>query len=325
MRHKPDDRSACLLIHAALLCALVAILNFAIELKDREIYRLYFDALDTCDGLACLLISDDLRSPVFLSLLIGAHRLGISLDALFAGVSAFSIATIARSLQHTNATTAATRFLYLTLFLGVWLYLIQVKLCLAVALYLASGAASRRWLRVALIALSVLVHESILFVLLLAWLWHSPKLSASALRLALPFALLGLLSIAVLHSLGVLEAAWQRVEHYNELVSVGDVPAIARTSAVSALLLGVAATGVLLHLNGELSLKLLGWMAVPWLTLIAFANNEVFALRLSELALLHLLLVVPLSRKTLAVGRVSFAVLGVLFGGLVFVKDVVLS
>jgi hypothetical protein len=325
MRHQSEYPSAGLLIGVALLCALVLALNFALDLKDREVYRLYFDALDSCEGLACLAISDDLRSPVFLGLLIGSHKLGVGLDTLFAAISIFSVATIARSLNARADDAAALRFLHITLFLGVWLYLIQVKLCLAVALYLASRTTPRASLRVALMVLAILVHESILFLMLLAIVWCPPALNRRNIRLALPIVLTVLLAAAALHSLGVVETAWQRVEHYRDLVSAGDVPSISRTGGVSVLLLCIAVAGLLLHLFGEFPLKVAAWMALPWLTFMALAGNEVFALRLSALTLLHLLLVVPLSRRPAAADRALLSLIGIAFGTLVFIKDIALA
>jgi hypothetical protein len=308
-----------------IVCLAIVTLNVTADLKDRELYRVYYTSLDVCDGLACLLVSDDLRSPVFLGLIVAAHRFGIGIDVLFIAVSLLGASLLANALRQSPEGQASSRFLLISLALGTWIYLIQVKLFLAIALYLAAHARKHTWVRAALMLAAVLTHESILFLIALHYLWQPSRFAINARWVAAIAVLVAGLVAFVGATTNVVETSMERIAHYNELVSQGEVTSISRTSIVAGLLLLFGLTGVGLNVFGRASLKTMTWMMLPWLVFMALAANEVFALRLSALALLHALLVVPMALWPGHPARLSLVLVTATFGAVTLVKDVLMA
>jgi len=311
-----------------LLCALVAVLNHVAALKDREVYQNYYESVGSCDGLACMLISDDVRSPVFLSLIVLGQRAGLEFNLIFTLISVSSIILFAAALRRTRLDRADLRFVLISIGLGTWLYLIQVKLFLAVALYLYSKSCRRRSTRIALIIASVLTHESMLFFLALDFLWRPREWRLSIRSLAL----LAIFATALMVSLGAASNIFlnvaEKIQQYNEYAGQGDVPAMSRLSPFAAFFFMFGLIGLLrlrVAPGGAMDvarLKAAIWMFLPWALLMVFASNAVFAVRLSELALLHALLVVPIGGDYRMPSRLLLLVFATTFGALTFVRDV---
>jgi hypothetical protein len=325
MRDQPERPSHGLLIPWLVACVAIFTLNYTFELKDREIYRLYYDSLQSCEGWACLLISDDLRSPVFLGLVIGAQRLGIDINLLFSSIAAFSVTVIALSLRRLPQGHAGTRFLLISLALGAWIYLIQVKLCLGVALYLLAQSRRTAGWRIALTIAALLTHESVALLVVLQMMWETGH-ARRWLRPALAATVVVVLLLAFSgEGVNVLQSGWERVVHYNELMAQGEVHPISRLSVVSALMLAFLMAGAVLNVFGHLPLKGFVWLAMPWLAFLALAWNEVFALRISALVLMHAMLVVPLSARRGSPATLGMLLVALLFGAFALTKDVLLS
>jgi hypothetical protein len=310
------------------LCALVAVLNQVAVLKDREVYQNYYESVGSCDGLACMLISDDVRSPVFLSLIVLGQRTGVDFNLIFTLISVSSICVFAAALRGMHLEKADLRFVFISLALGTWLYLIQVKLFLAVALYLYSKSRRRRWLRVALVIASVLTHESMLFFLVLDFLWRPRewRLSMRSLALLAIFATLLMVSLGAASNIFLNVA--EKIQQYNEYAGQGEVPPMSRLSPFAAFFFMFGLIGLLrlrVAPDGAVDatqLKAAIWMFLPWALLMVFASNAVFAVRLSELALLHALLVVPITGDYRMPSRLLLLVFATTFGALTFVRDV---
>jgi len=259
-----------------------------------------------------------------LSLILGAHRIGIGIDVLFACISLGSTALIANALQTLDPDRPATRFLLISAALGTWLYLIQIKLCLAIALFLAAQAASRQAVRMVLLLLAVLTHETVLFLLLLHYLWRPSLDWRGSISVASAALLMGALLALIPEVSNVVGSSLERLSHYNELASTGEVGSISRTSFIAALMLTFAVAGWLLNAFRRVSLKTAGWMSMPWLLLTLLAFNEVLALRLAALALLHVLVVVPVLGGRWHPWRFSLVSASAAIGLFAFYKDVLL-
>jgi hypothetical protein len=310
------------------LCALVAVLNHVADLKDREVYQNYYNSVGSCDGLACMLISDDVRSPVFLSLIVLGQRTGLEFDLIFTLISVSSICLFAAALRGTRWDMADLRFVFISLALGTWLYLIQVKLFLAVALYLYSKSRRRRWVRIALVIASVLTHESMLFFLALDFLWRPREWRLSIRSLALLAIFATLLMVSLGAASNIFLNVVEKIQQYNEYAGQGDVPEMSRLSPFAAFFFMFGLIGLLrlrVAPGGTTNvgqLKAAIWMFLPWAVLMVFASNAVFAVRLSELALLHALLVVPIAGNYRLPSRLLLLVFATTFGALTFVRDV---
>lgn len=314
-----------------LLCGFIALMNQVAELKDRDIYVYYYDSLDSCEALGCLLISDDVRSPIFLSIIILGHRLGLSLEIVFTLISTFSLYLFTRGVRDSLGAEATARYTLITLGLGTWLYLIQVKLFLAVGLYVYARARPERWLRIVLTVASVLTHESILFFIALYYAWQPKELRIS-MRSAIILAVLGAVLLAYLGaSTNVFLSSLQRIQKYNEYAAAGVVPTLSRLGLFSAsfFLFGlVSIIRMKVSARGTISwlqLKTMVWMFLPWTLLMVFASNAVFAIRLAELALLQALLVVPIGTDYRLPSRIALLLFCAGFGALTFVRDVLLA
>src|SRR5687768_4837105 len=70
-------------LQIAIVCLFIAVMNQIAELKDRDVYEHFYGLLDGCTGLGCLLVSEHVRSPIFRSIIVFGHRLGVSFDLLF--------------------------------------------------------------------------------------------------------------------------------------------------------------------------------------------------------------------------------------------------
>ncbi len=324
---QPRGRSSTWLL-AFVLCALVAVLNHVASLKDREVYQNYYSSVGSCDGLACMLVSDDVRSPVFLSLIVIGQRAGLEFNLIFTLISVSSILLFTAALRKTGEQAADLRFVLISLGLGTWLYLIQVKLFLAVALYLYSRVCRRRWARIALLIASVLTHESLLFFLALDFLWRPREWRLSIRSLALLAIFATLLIVYLGAASNIFLNVVEKVQQYNQYAAQGDVPAMSRMSPFAAFFFMFGLIGLLrlrLAPGGAVDvaqLKAAIWMFLPWVVLMVFASNALFAVRLSELALLHALLVVPIARDYRLPSRLLLLVFATAFGALTFVRDV---
>ncbi|HET9447961.1 MAG TPA: hypothetical protein VFO35_16975, partial [Steroidobacteraceae bacterium] len=126
----------------------------------------------------------------------------------------------------------------------------------------------------------------------------------------------------------VFVSALERIKHYKEIAAQGEVPSMSRLSPFSAFFLMLGAIGLLrLRVSSAgtaraLQLKAAAWMFLPWVMVMIFASNAVFALRLAELALLHALLVVPLGNDYRLPSRLLLLAFAAMFGALTFVRDV---
>jgi hypothetical protein len=312
----------------AVLCGFIAVLNHVVDLKDREAYQNFYAALSSCEGAACLLMTDDVRSPIFLSLLILGQRAGLDFNLLFTLISVASLWLFAVAMRVLRDDHGDLRFVLISLALGSWLYLIQVKLFLALALYMYGRTRRQQWLRIMLAVAAVLTHESMLFFIALYWLWQPRKWRISFGSLTLFMLLAALLIVYLSTASNVFVSAFERIQHYNEIAAGGEVPSMSRLSPFSAFLLMLGAIGLLrLRLPGAATistqqLKASAWLFLPWVVFMIFASNAVFALRLAELALLHVLLVLPLGHDYRLPSRLLLLVFATAFGALTFVRDV---
>lgn len=310
----------------AMLCGFIAVLNHVVDLKDREAYQNFYAALSSCEGTACLLMTDDVRSPIFLSLLILGQRAGLEFNLLFTLISIASLCLFAAAMRVLRDDHGDLRFVLISLALGSWLYLIQVKLFLALALYMYGRTRRRQWLRITLAVAAVLTHESMLFFIALYWLWQPRKWRISFGSLMLFMLLAALLILYLSTASNVFVSAFERIRHYNEIAAGGEVPSMSRLSPFSAFFLMLGAIGLLrLRISATVStqqLKACAWLFLPWVVFMIFASNAVFALRLAELALLHALLVLPLGHDYRLPSRLLLLVFATTFGALTFVRDV---
>ncbi len=324
--------SPSVLLQVAVWSFLILALNQIIELKDREIYRLFYESVGSCSGLECLLISVHVRSPIFLSLLVAGERMGFNFDVLFSLISLFSLWLAAWAMMRkVDDQSAAARFTLMSLTFGPWLYLIQVKLFLGLALFLVARQSIKTSHRVAFTVASVLTHETILLVVLLDYLWK-PTNVRTAIKAGFVLLVLAALLVAFLgETTNIFATAIERIGHYRDLVAQGEVSSIPRISVISGLLL-LFALSYLLSLKGALSgvvekarFKSAVWMFIPWFIFLAFASSEIFAIRLSELALLHAFWVVQLARDYTYPSRLALLVVATGFGTLTFLRDVVVG
>jgi hypothetical protein len=317
-------------LHGLAVCVFIVVMNQAFELKDRSVYEHFFGSLDSCQWLGCFLISDSVRSPVFLSLIIGGQRLGLSFDMVFTLISLLSVALFARAFRDSTDPAASSRFALISLTLGAWLYLIQVKLFLALALYLFAQGRSHRWVRIALIVASVLTHESMMFLIALHFLWRPSEFRISIRSIAILGTLVAMIAIYFGATSNVLVSTLYKIQRYNEFSASGDVPAMSRVGMFSALMLLFGMVGLLgfkFAGPGRVSIfqiKVIAWMYLPWVLLMVFAANEVFAIRLAELALIHAFLVIPLAASYRYPSRVALLLFAITFGLLTLIKDVIL-
>jgi hypothetical protein len=317
------------LIQVALWSCLILVLNQVAELKDREVYRLFYESAGSCEGLECVLISAEVRSPIFLSLLLAGQRLGVDFDLLFTLISLFSLWLAAWAMMRTAGDDLAdARFTLMSLTFGTWLYLIQVKLFLGIALYLLARQRQKTWQRVALVIAAVVTHETILLVVLLDYLWR-PMTVRSAARVGFAFTVLAVMLFAFLgEATNVVATAVERIDHYNQLVAEGGVSSIPRLSILSALLFLFGLSGLLPLRRAftgavdKVQLKSAVWMFLPWFIFLALAGSEIFAIRLSELALLHAFWVVKLAPDYTYPSRLAALAVAVGFGAFTFVRDV---
>lgn len=318
-----------ILLHGLLICAFVIMMNQVFELKDREVYKNFYGSLDSCQWLGCFLISDSVRSPIFLTLILWGQRLGLSFDVIFTLISLLSVGLATKAFRESADPAASSRFALVSITLGIWLYLIQVKLFLAVALYLYSLGRSRRWLRIALAVAAVLTHESIIFFIALHFLWRPSEFRFSLRSAAVLLALVALLAIYLGESSNVFLSSLQRIQKYNEYAAVGEVPTMSRVGPYSVLFLLFGMIGLFrLKLNhqgaiSKFQLKVFLWMFMPWIVFMIFAANAVYATRLSELALLHALLVVPLASSYRFPSRLALLIFALTFGLLTLLRDVI--
>jgi|SRR5882672_629026 len=318
------------LILLILACALILFMNQAFPLRDRLIYEYYFDSLDTCSGVACLLISDSVRSPIFLSILILGRRVGLSLDVVFSIISIISLVLFFVGVRASARRSDLVRLLLVSIALGPYLYLIQVKLFLAIGLYLFSLSRKGRFGQVTIAIASILTHESIVFFMVLDYLWKMRGIRID-LKTAALVLLAGCLLLVWLGDVAnVFWSALSKVQQYNEYAATGEVPPLARVGPFSALFLLLGLIGLLKVQNrtgppsGE-RIKEVLWMFLPWVALMIFASNALIAIRLAELALLHALLVAPVGRLPLGAIRLSLFLFALTFGGLTLVRDVLMA
>jgi hypothetical protein len=322
---------ASILLQTLVISVFVIVMNQVFELKDREVYEYYFESLGACQWVGCFLISDSVRSPVFLSLIIGGQRIGLDFDLTFTFISLLSVFIFARSMRALPDPMAGARMGIISIALGVWLYLIQVKLFLAIALCLAGAVAQRRWLRIVLLIASVLTHESIAFFIVLQFLWRPSDFRIGVRGMIVIGIIVALLATYLGATSNVFLSAIERWQRYNVYVEVGDVPTMSRVGMYSILMLAFGMISLFRFRptdRGTVSfdeLKILVWMFLPWLVFMVFAGNAVFATRLSELALLHTLLVMPFAANFLYASRISLLTFALTFGLLTLVRDVLLA
>jgi hypothetical protein len=250
---------------------------------------------------------------------------------VFTLISLVSLVLFATGVRAETGGEANGRFFLISLALGTWLYLIQVKLFLAIALYMYARSLGSRAARVAVGILAVLTHESVFVLMLLFWIWKPADLRVRPATIAI----LGVLGAVLFWYFGdtanVLWSTIERVRMYNDLSQRGAVPTVSRTGLFSALFLLFGLIGLLrLRAYGSELLRVdriksVLWMFLPWLILMILASNELFAIRLAELALLHAMIVVPAGRQALAPSRIALLVFSMVLGGLVFFRDVLFA
>lgn len=320
-----------ILFQALGIAVFVILMNALFELKDREIYRNFYGSLDSCQWAGCFLISNAVRSPIFLSLIIGGHRLGFSFDVTYTMISLLGVLLLTRAMYALPDTSSSTRVALISITLGTWLYLIQVKLFLAVALYLYARTRDQRWQKIAFAVASILTHESIMFFMALQFFWRPSEFRVSLRALLVLGALVALIVIYLGATSNVFLSALQRIQRYNEYAEVGVVPAMSRVGMYSVLTLLFAMIGLFRFRpteRGNISLhelKLLLWMFLPWLVFMALAFNELYAIRLSELAILHTLLVIPLASSYRYPSRLALLIFALTFGMLTLLRDVLFA
>ncbi len=309
----------------------IVVMNQIFDLKDREIYRYYFASIDSCRAVACLFISDDVRSPVFLSLLIAAQRLGLSVDMAFSLISSASLLMFFAGIRAMSGSSAPMRLLLISICLGTWLYLIQVKLFLAVALYIFSRMRSGNIQRVGLAVAAVLTHETVIVLMVLDFAWNARSFRINF-RVLL---LLSLAAFVLVLSLGdaanVVLSGLERLRRYQEFSSRGEVPELSRFGMQAVLLLLFGMIGLLRVERGRvggwgaLQVREKIWMFLPWAFAMIFARNAVIATRIAELVLLHCLIAGPVGRHWLSSVRIAVFLFAVVFGALTLVRDVVFA
>jgi len=259
------------------------------------------------------------------------QRAGLDFNLVFTLISVTSIFLFAAALRGAREQAADLRFVLISIGLGTWLYLIQVKLFLAVALYLYSKICRRRWLRIALIIASVLTHESMLFFLALEVLWRPREWRLSVRSLVVLAIFATLLIVYLGAASNIFFNVAEKIQQYNEYAAQGDVPAMSRLSPFAAFFFMFGLIGLLrlrVAPGGAMNvshLKSTIWMFLPWIVLMVFADNAVFATRLSELALLHALLYVPVASDYRLPSRLLLLVFATTFGALTFVRDVLFA
>lgn len=318
------------LLHGFAAGLFIIAMNVLFELKDRWIYEYFYASLNNCEWLGCFLISDAVRSPVFLSLIIGGHRLGLDFNVTFTLISLLSITLFTKGVRDLADPMANSRYLLVSMTLGVWLYLIQVKLFLAVALYLYSMGRPSRWQRILFAIAAVLTHESIMFFIGLHFLWRPSEFRISMRSMLVLGTIVVLLVVYLGASSNVLVSTLYKIQAYNTYAETGEVPTMSRIGPFSLLILTFGMIGLLrLKISptgsvNKLELKSMCWMFLPWVILMVFAGNEVFAIRLSELALLHALLFVPMTPGYAYPSRIGLVLFAATFGMLTLVRDVIL-
>jgi hypothetical protein len=318
-----------ILRQSLLIGVFIIVMNYFFELKDRLVYENFYSSLNSCQWLGCFLISDAVRSPIFLSLIIGGHRLGLGFDVTFTLISLLGLVLATRAFRDSNDPMMSTRFALISITFGAWLYLIQIKLFLALALYLLSVGRSRRWLRITLAVAAVLTHESIVFFIGLHFLWRPSDFRLSLRSIAVLGGLVALLAIYLGASSNVFVSALYKIQRYNEYAQTGEVPSMARVGSYSLLMLLFGMIGFFrmrISPSGGIDvfqLKVLLWMFLPWFVFLVFASNELYAIRLSELAVVHTLLVVPLAQNYFYPSRIGLLIFALTFGLLTFVRDVI--